>query len=1298
MNALDRARRLLDEHGGFRCVPTFMRRYLWSVVQNPWEPLADEQARQGWVSRYVQERLGVIERFIEPLAADPAAGGQPDFAAFCDTMRDVPDRDQLASQLEVPTDMESQKAGYFIWLWWAWLLQEKPAASLYCLATFWMIPGFRDDFQGNWLTGREAHAVRLTATALQSLGHGPLASALVEIWLGIAAEATVARQRLADTLPASPLQQIDEPEVEAELIFAWVSALLGDQARGWQHARAVLEAWLGIEPDDYADRARLAGRLTASRPLQRLRQQEMFGACAQALGMLTNVLKQRPRGGFANLMPEPLREEAIQPDHGKIAIVWESWLGIEPAVYDDRRQLAEALARSPLARVGKSHVVGLILGSLAGALRHDLSRNNVQSVALLENWLGLDAETYASPEAVAGALGRLPNEEPGIPAEIMRTLADGLYSLEERPPEQLNVLLKTWLRIPDPLDCPSPDAVWRTLQSGPLGTILDSDSAAHLLWLLADSLRGQGGPGASQAAALLEAWLGISQEDYNDQARLDEALPRTPLDGPSAQLETWLAVVRSLALALAEARGAQPAVALVEAWRRLPGPSVLTIPPETIKRLLLAIQLDNVKRWDKRSARRFLEAWLGVTLPEDSKGCPFVTQTLPLFQWLERVWEDHPETISTCELLARFLRDMRETYCASDFQRRQCILHGARPLGDLLQTIGLARADAERRAGHEAEATALEQRVLVWAELFENRRLLDQFLEQYGRPGAREPAPLAGWQPEVWPLPVTRPTAAPFHEGYLPPSGPAPWPGGWATPLGSRPDSTAQPIAQPDSRERDPSTDPQRQRLLELAEEVTELDELLPRTAVWVRTLFDHDGTLRWWACRRGPAGMEVLARGQSQPDADKRLAQAAIALDTAIAVIWEAYRHHGPLIDLEPDQERALAAVPQMLADEGVARSVFDNAEARKQMLGHLLATLKALKRPGLTFLGLLEQTLVTTFLLDRQGTAPPELIRVFRESVQTVCQGWQEPLGPLREERRRRELDRSTGQHIQTLQAEMNLEPLWQALPQGGWADCDIVFQVQGPLLTAPLAWLPFGGREMFRQVASTSTIVSLTLRHLADQEARAAGAPAPRMLSAHWLPAQDWKRMLGLANLHEALLRIAPLHGWQVCGLGTAPPASAHNLRTLFANQQSPFGLVVVGGHGDEHAAGVALSDGLWCGDGADLSRVDLLLLVACAVGRLHEEDNSRDIKGLYTQLAAHRCRSVIAARWPIADTEAATFAAEVVHRYLAALRGGAPVPFARSRALNQARRELVDHPSNAVRVSSHVASAFEIFGRG
>jgi hypothetical protein len=70
------------------------------------------------------------------------------------------------------------------------------------------------------------------------------------------------------------------------------------------------------------------------------------------------------------------------------------------------------------------------------------------------------------------------------------------------------------------------------------------------------------------------------------------------------------------------------------------------------------------------------------------------------------------------------------------------------------------------------------------------------------------------------------------------------------------------------------------------------------------------------------------------------------------------------------------------------------------------------------------------------------------------------------------------------------------------------------------------------------------------------------------------------------------------------------------------------------------------------------------------------------------------------WPIADTEAATFAAELAHEYLQGLAstGGQPEPFARARAMNRARRNLLDHADPAVRVSFHLAAALEMYGLG
>lgn len=114
--------------------------------------------------------------------------------------------------------------------------------------------------------------------------------------------------------------------------------------------------------------------------------------------------------------------------------------------------------------------------------------------------------------------------------------------------------------------------------------------------------------------------------------------------------------------------------------------------------------------------------------------------------------------------------------------------------------------------------------------------------------------------------------------------------------------------------------------------------------------------------------------------------------------------------------------------------------------------------------------------------------------------------------------------------------------------------------------------------------------------------------------------------------------------------------------------------------------------------DLRRLDLLILVACAVGRLTQWGH-RDVEGLIAELTACGGRSVIAARWPIADVEAATLTTEIVHQYLLGLAGKTQMePFARARALNRARCELVDHEDERVRIGMHLASAFEMYGLG
>ncbi len=171
-----------------------------------------------------------------------------------------------------------------------------------------------------------------------------------------------------------------------------------------------------------------------------------------------------------------------------------------------------------------------------------------------------------------------------------------------------------------------------------------------------------------------------------------------------------------------------------------------------------------------------------------------------------------------------------------------------------------------------------------------------------------------------------------------------------------------------------------------------------------------------------------------------------------------------------------------------------------------------------------------------------------------------------------------------------------------------------------------------------------------------------------------------------------------GSQFFTLGDNPQASADCLRAALNHPEHRFGVVVVNAHGISSTYGVALAgQTVWQGNGVDLSQTDLIILASCSVGRLNDKGVD-DIEGLCAELAANRGRTVIAARWPIADTETATLVAEIVDQYLQIckeLGSDKPLPlFARARAFARARRKLL----NDNKISLHLASAFELYGLG
>ena len=438
------------------------------------------------------------------------------------------------------------------------------------------------------------------------------------------------------------------------------------------------------------------------------------------------------------------------------------------------------------------------------------------------------------------------------------------------------------------------------------------------------------------------------------------------------------------------------------------------------------------------------------------------------------------------------------------------------------------------------------------------------------------------------------------------------------------------------------------------------------------RVLFDAEGQLRWWVARRTGNQLYILARSmRHREDARRRLEVANLRFDLGVERVWQHF--FDCRIDLP-----VRGTLYRLLDRQGGAAAV-------EAALSHLSVT-----HPLLATLGF-------ALLKDTHSPQSPAfwgMQELWIEGVRALARHWGEEPGTLeREWRRREELDRLSEHHLQAVAQEFDLAPLAETGCLG--VEKDLLVQVQGPLLAAPLAWLRVGGQPLFTQVASISSVVSLTLGRLTELDAVNAGPIAPRLLTALWLPrgAREWPAFLRMADRIEQECR---RRGWETVRLAANPwpEASVVNLRAALRVTSPRVGMAVVGGHGNSQKAGVDLADETWCGEGIDLGGLDWLLLPSCAVGRL-EQLGDRDVRGLYARLVASGCRCVVAARWPVGDGETERWFTELVCRYLVLV----PVPdrrplFSRARVLNDARRRL----TASGEVSFHHAAAFEMYGLG
>jgi hypothetical protein len=240
----------------------------------------------------------------------------------------------------------------------------------------------------------------------------------------------------------------------------------------------------------------------------------------------------------------------------------------------------------------------------------------------------------------------------------------------------------------------------------------------------------------------------------------------------------------------------------------------------------------------------------------------------------------------------------------------------------------------------------------------------------------------------------------------------------------------------------------------------------------------------------------------------------------------------------------------------------------------------------------------------------------------------------------------------------------------------------------------------------VRSIPSLLFLLLQQLAEDEKEAisppSGQPTPKdfLLTVSWFnPSNPLEKMplRDAWHLHEGQRTLARERGLCYLGAGESPSGSREAV-TAGLNHPGRCLIATICGHGASQESGIWLADGLWKGEGCQLSAAEFWIFVSCSIGRLGQT-LKRDVEGFCIELAVHRALAVLACRWQIHSAEAVRFANSVVRFYLdlrlAHPSGRPPKAHLRSRAVNQARRALLQNGPNEI-VSVNTAAAFELFG--
>ena len=639
--------------------------------------------------------------------------------------------------------------------------------------------------------------------------------------------------------------------------------------------------------------------------------------------------------------------------------------------------------------------------------------------------------------------------------------------------------------------------------------------------------------------------------------------------------------------------------------------------------------------------------------------------------WLAQV-DDEP-ALSVCQSALEFVIHLRDDVMPTLHLRHELVQTCYRMWAEIERLI-LGRVDFETEAelADSERIESLYKKLHEWYEQFNNRMIVERLLLEPHRQPSQAASNLIDWQPFGEPIqPPIRDALAEMDDERATGSLSPPSFGVFNHCLTER-FSTDPRSCLPSTFSEDPSS--LRRRLFEPGASRTDIEDLVPPDVVWLRMMSGFDGRIRWFAWRKNDCQLRLLAHGASDEFAVQKLETANWRFDLEVERVWNA--NSG--VTLPDSLRRQLKEMTARL------RSLVESGSELTARHNDWIEALESLRQwsPMLTRLG--QSILVTMY---KSQPVPDWYLEDWQAGLGSLRNPWGDVTSSDREKRRRDELDQATLHHLAALQAVVDLSPL--AGCDLNWNEIDLIFQGDGALMVTPWQLLSFsqGGKPVWDCVASTSTVISMTLR---QKGADASHPPTRSLLSMAWDRPESPIRT-DMRQLQLRLQEIGLSHLWNVWCLGDDPSSTLANLAAVCSSRENPFGIIVVNAHGTADTWGVQLAQGeQWQGDLVSLENCDLLIFASCSVGRLRK--NGADVQGLVSSLASNRARSIIAARWPIASNETTQYVSAITEQLLSEYDAEQLATSYRARSMNIARRRLLADGT----ISLHLAAAFDFFG--